>query len=85
MNSFFVTIHPSQCSEWGMQMVALLKQGGCLITFVFPIEPKKDDRPPWYVCLEHYNVLLAGLDKVPEKLGPGWPEGKQHLLVWKGI
>ena len=48
---------------------------------VFPIEPKKGDGPPWYVCPEHYDVPLAGkfekvLDKVPEK---------QHLLVWKRI
>lgn len=90
LNRFFVAIHPSQRSEWGTQMAALIKQGGYLITLVFPMELKKDDGPPWYVRPEHYDVPLAGrfekvLDKVPEKLAPGWSEGKQHLLVWKRI
>jgi len=71
-------------------MAALVKQGGYLITLVFPIEPKKDHGPPWYVRPDHYDELLAGnfekvLDKVPEKLPEGWPEGRQHLLVWKRL
>ncbi len=87
-NSFFVAIHPSQRSEWGTQMAALVKQGGYLITLVFPMEPKKDYGPPWYVRPDHYDEPLAGnfekvLDKVPEKLLEGWPDGGQHLLVWK--
>lgn len=88
--TFFVAIHPSQRPEWGKQMAALIKPGGYLITLVFPMEPKSDVGPPWYLRPEHYDEPLAGhfvkvLDKVPERLPTGWPEGRQHLLVWQRV
>ena len=92
LNSFFVAMHHSQRSEWGTQKAAFVKPGGYLIILVFPIEPKKDDGPPWNVRPEYYwyDAPLAGtfkkvLDKVPERLALGWSEGKPHLLVWKRI
>ena len=90
LNSFFVAMHHSQRSEWRTQIAAFIKQGGYLITLVFPIEPKKDGGPPWCARAEHYDTPPAGtfekvLDKVPEMLAPGWSEGKPYLLVWKRI
>lgn len=88
--TLFISIHPSQRLEWGRQMAALTKQGGYLITVVFPIDPKTDTGPPWYVRPNHYDEPLAGyfrkvVDKAPMKLPPGWPEGRQHLLVWQRV
>ncbi|KAF8632862.1 hypothetical protein AX17_004710 [Amanita inopinata Kibby_2008] len=87
--TFFVAIPPSRRLEWGQQMAALVKPGGYLICVPFPIEPKKDVGPPWFVRPDHYDEPLGGpfkkvLDKVPEKLPPILV-GKQHLLIWQRI
>ncbi|KAK2463813.1 hypothetical protein APHAL10511_004118 [Amanita phalloides] len=88
--TFFVSIYPPLRPEWGRQMSALVKQGGYLITVLFPIEPERDTGPPFYTRPEHYDKVLAGafkkvLDKVPQNLPPGWLEGLQHLMVWQRI
>ncbi|KAK2463812.1 hypothetical protein APHAL10511_004117 [Amanita phalloides] len=86
--TFFVVLHPSQRSEWGRQMAALVKQGGYLITVLFPMEPKRDTGLPWYVRQEDYDGPLANafekvLDKVPKKLPPEWLDRRQYLSVWR--
>ncbi|KAK2463815.1 hypothetical protein APHAL10511_004120 [Amanita phalloides] len=88
--TFFVAIHPSERSEWGRQMGALVKQGGYLIAIAFPMEPETNFGPPWYIRPDHYDEPLAGafkkvLDKVPENLPAGWSEGLQHLMVWQRV
>ena len=60
LNSFFVAMHHSQRSEWGTQIAAYVKPDEYLVTLVFPIEPKKDDGPPWCARAEHYDTPLVG-------------------------
>ncbi|KAF8625373.1 hypothetical protein AX15_005414 [Amanita polypyramis BW_CC] len=88
--TFFVAINPSRRLEWGRQMATLIKPGGYLITIVFPIDPKRDVGPPWYVRPDHYDQPLAGhfkkvVDKVPEKLPPDRAKERHHLLIWQRI
>ncbi|PFH46133.1 hypothetical protein AMATHDRAFT_8160 [Amanita thiersii Skay4041] len=87
--TFFVAISPTMRSEWGRQMANLIKPGGYLITLAFPIEPKRDVGPPFYVRPDHYDEPLGDAfkkvyDNVPKRFPPG-REGKQHMMVWQKV
>ncbi|KAJ6499573.1 S-adenosyl-L-methionine-dependent methyltransferase [Mycena vitilis] len=87
--TFFVAIPPFRRNEWGAQMNALIKPGGYLITLVFPLEPKSDVGPPFFVRPEHYHAPLGDgwekvVDRVPTVSSPTHV-GKEHLVVWKKL
>lgn len=88
--TFFVAIPPSKRAEWGRQMNALTKQGGFLITLIYPLDSPKEYGPPFYVQLEHYVESLG--DQNWEKVFDGIPEvsseshiGRERLVVWKKL
>jgi hypothetical protein len=70
-------------------MAALLKPGGYLITLVFPIVPRNDVGPPYFVRVEHYAEVLGEnfvkvLDKVPEA-SHETHTGKERIVVWQRV
>ena len=61
--TFFCAIAPSQRAAWGAQIASLLKPGGRLLTFAFPIDDAKADDPftsgpPHAVSLAAYRAAL---------------------------
>lgn len=70
-------------------MNKLTKQGGYLVTLVYPIVPPHDQGPPFYVQAEHYSDVLGGgwekmLDYVPESSTESHI-GKERMVVWKKL
>jgi hypothetical protein len=68
-------------------MVELVKPGGYLITLIFPIDPKIDVGPPFYVRPEHYDEPLCSkfdkvVDRIPETSVEGH-KGRERLVVWR--
>jgi len=89
MGRFFVAIPPSQRAEWGRQMNSLIKPGGFLITLIYPLDPPKEDGPPFFVRPEHYVEPLGQkwekvIDKVPE-VSLENHIGRERLVVWKKL
>jgi hypothetical protein len=75
--------------EWGLQMAALIKPGGYLITLVYPLDPPNDLGPPYFILPEHYLESLGErwdkvLDKVPE-VSMKTHVGRERIVVWKRI
>ncbi|KAF7761367.1 hypothetical protein Agabi119p4_9359 [Agaricus bisporus var. burnettii] len=85
--TFFVAIPPSRRNEWGEKMAELIKPGGYLITLIFPIDPKSDVGPPFYVRPEHYDEPLASyFEKVYERIPETSQEshkGRERVAVWR--
>ncbi|KIJ70295.1 hypothetical protein HYDPIDRAFT_23413 [Hydnomerulius pinastri MD-312] len=87
--TFFVAIPPALRSDWGKQMSALLKQGGYLITLVFPLDLPLDGGPPFHVKPEHYDEVLEQswekvLDEIPEESIPTHI-GRERLVVYRKL
>ncbi|KAG8835727.1 hypothetical protein FRC17_001518 [Serendipita sp. 399] len=86
---FFVAIPPARRPEWGRRMNELIKSGGFLITLIYPINPPREDGPPFFIDKSHYiEVLGDGWEKVIERV----PEdsidshvGLEYLIVWKKL
>jgi len=84
--TFFCAIPPSHRADWGSQMRALIKQGGLLVTLMWPIDGERDDGPPFSVSEAAYTDAL----KVKEGM---WSEvlnektegreGKERIAVWR--
>ncbi|EAU90061.1 thiol methyltransferase 1 [Coprinopsis cinerea okayama7 len=86
-HTFFCAIHPSLRPEWGQRMSELIKPGGYLITICFPMIPKVETGPPYYLRPEHYDEVLKETfekvyDKVPTKSSENHKD-KERMLVWK--
>jgi hypothetical protein len=84
---FFVALPPSRRNEWAAKMGELIRPGGYLIALVFPIDPKTDVGPPFYVRPEHFDELLSSnfekvVDRVPETSLEGH-KGRERVLVWR--
>jgi methyl halide transferase len=89
ISRFFVAIPPSRRDEWGHQMSALVKPGGFLITLVYPLNPFREDGPPYYIQPEHYIEALGQnwekvIERVPEESIPSHI-GLEYLMVWKNL
>ncbi|KAG8808623.1 hypothetical protein FRC19_005804, partial [Serendipita sp. 401] len=67
--TFFVAIPPTRRADWGRQMNTLVKPGGFLITLIYPLNPKRDDGPPFFVEKSHYIDVLgeSNWERVIEK------------------
>jgi hypothetical protein len=70
-------------------MNALVKSGGFLITLIFPINPPRNDGPPFFVQPGHYVELLRNnwekvIGRVPEESVPSHI-GYEYLVVWKKL
>lgn len=68
-------------------MSKLIKPGGFLVAVIFPLRPRDETGPPYYVEPEHYDIVLdAGfskvLDRVPVVSSPSHI-GMEHLVVWR--
>ncbi|KAJ7192268.1 thiol methyltransferase 1 [Mycena pura] len=87
--TFFVAIPPPRRPEWGAQINSLIKPGGYLITLVFPIDPKNDVGPPFFVRPEHYYAPLGdGWEKVVDRVPNASLSshvGRERLVVWKKL
>lgn len=86
---FFVAIPPTRRADWGHQMSALVKPGGFLIALVYPLNPPRDDGPPYYVRPEHYIEALGKnwekvIERVPEE-SISTHIGLEYLMVWKKL
>lgn len=84
-----MAIPPTRRPEWGQVMNRLVKPGGYLITLVFPLDPKVDYGPPFYVRPEHYVEVLGDrwekiVDKIPE-MSLESHKNKERLVVWKKL
>lgn len=84
-----MAILPKRRGEWGQVMSRLVKQGGYLVTLIFPLDSPQDYGPPWFVRPEHYLEPLGDgwekvLDKVPEVSLPSH-QGRERLVVWKRV
>lgn len=76
-------------ADWGSQMNKLVKSGGFLITLIFPINPPRDDGPPFFVRLEHYIEVLGPnwervIEKAPDESLP-YHAGFEYLVLWKKL
>lgn len=85
--SFFVALPLSRRHEWGAKMAELTKPGGYLVALVFPIDPKTDLGPPFYVRPEHFDELLSSkfdkvVDRAPETSMEGH-KGRERMLIWR--
>jgi methyl halide transferase len=72
--------------DWGLQMRALTKPGGYLVALVYPMEPKNELGPPFFVRPEHYTEHLGEgwrkvLDEEPTTSLPSHV-GRERLVVW---
>jgi hypothetical protein len=71
-------------------MNALVKPGGFLITLIFPLNPRRDGGPPYFVQKSHYEEVLGAqnwekvMEKVPEESLP-YHIGHEYLVVWKKL
>jgi hypothetical protein len=68
-------------------MMELVKPGGYLITLIFPIDPKIDVGPLFYVWPEHYDEWFSSklekvVDRIPEASVEGH-KGRERLVVWR--
>lgn len=67
-----------------------MKNGGYLVTLVFPIDPPQDYGPPFFVRPEHYEEVLSGsdwekvYDKIPEKSSETHIN-RERMVVWKRL
>lgn len=76
-------------ADWGRQMSVLIKPGGFLIALVFPINPRQDDGPPFFIQPSHYvDALGEGWEnviaRVPEESLPSHI-GYEYLMVFKKL
>jgi len=88
--TFFVALPPSLRPAWGSQMRSLVKEGGYLITLIFPIDGDRSDGPPFSVNTEIYKQALQG-----DSGGVAWTKvleeettnderkGRERIAVWK--
>lgn len=85
-HTFFVAIPPHKRKDWGVEMAALVKPGGYLITSCFPMLPETSTGPPYFVRPEHYDEVLQEnfekiYSKVPTRSSPSH-EGLERMMVW---
>jgi len=84
--TFFCAIPPSRRADWGSQMRALIKQGGLLVTLMYPIDGERDDGPPFSVSEAAYTDALkvkAGIwSEVLNEVTEG-REGRERIAVWR--
>lgn len=70
-------------------MNALVKSGGFLITLIYPIDPFKEEGPPFFVRPEHHVEVLEGnWEKVVDRIPVESEEshiGRERLVVWKKL
>ena len=86
-HTFFCAIPPTLRPKWGERMAQLIKQGGYLVTSVYPMIPFEEGGPPYYIRPEHQAELLEGnfekvFDKDPSSPSPSH-EGKERIVVWR--
>lgn len=56
--TFLCALNPILREDWARKMAALVKEGGELLTLIFPIREKPSNVPPFMVSLELYRELL---------------------------
>ncbi|PVV04539.1 hypothetical protein BB560_000962 [Smittium megazygosporum] len=85
--TFLCALHPTMREDWALQYSKLIKQNGFLVTFMFPLEPRTDDPPPFTLSEELYHTLLdpyfelVHINRNPKK-SPS-RDYKTHIAVWK--
>ena len=67
-HTFMCALNPSIREDWAKKMAALLKDGGELLTIIFPIREKRTKVPPYRVSMELYRELLTPLGFEPFRL-----------------
>ncbi|KAG8835728.1 hypothetical protein FRC17_001519 [Serendipita sp. 399] len=87
--TFFVAIPPARRPEWGRQLNALVKQGGFLVTLIYPLNQPRVGGPPFFVEKSHYvEVLGENWERVIERTPDNSISshvGLEYLVVWKKL
>ena len=94
--TFFCALPPEMRTTWASTYSKVIKEGGILITAIFPIRPGEEGGPPFAVSLELYQKTLrpAGFelvqDEEPEILAnplahPDRGNGQTALAVWRNV
>jgi len=88
--TFFCALHPTMRADWAAAWGRLIKPGGLLVTLIFPVDPPREDGPPFRVHPDMYTELLPAqgfekvyLEKVPEELSHPKRAGREFLAVWR--
>ena len=72
--TFLCALSPSIRQDWAIQMGKVVKEGGILMTLIFPITPARpaDEGPPFPVTLELLEELLLpqGFEKLQLEMLP---------------
>ena len=58
-HTFLCALQPKQRQDWAQQMAKLIKPGGILVGYIYPINPTKTDGPPFALSPEVYRELLS--------------------------
>ena len=66
--TFLCALNPSIREDWAKKMASLLREGGELLTVIFPIREKKTNVPPYRVTMQLYEELLTPLGFEPFRL-----------------
>jgi hypothetical protein len=56
--TFLCALNPAVRRDWAKKMAAIIKEGGELLTIIFPIREKESEVPPFRVTLDLYKELL---------------------------
>lgn len=87
--TFLCALQPTMRTKWAERMNELLRQGGVLITLMFPlVDIKPEDPmegPPFPLSIEIYNDLLLGnfsLSRIESVRSHPGREGREKIAVW---
>eukprot|EP00242_Pyramimonas_sp_CCMP2087_P009158 CAMPEP_0198206694 /NCGR_PEP_ID=MMETSP1445-20131203/10226_1 /TAXON_ID=36898 /ORGANISM="Pyramimonas sp., Strain CCMP2087" /LENGTH=242 /DNA_ID=CAMNT_0043879475 /DNA_START=238 /DNA_END=966 /DNA_ORIENTATION=- len=88
--TFFCALHPTMRADWAVTWGRLIKPGGMLVTLIFPVDPPRDDGPPFCVHPDNYTAVLPPngfeniyLEKVPEDISHPKRAGREFLGIWR--
>jgi len=59
--TFLCALNPSVHGAWASKMAGLVKEGGELLTLIFPIRETHSNVPPFRVSLDLYKELLESV------------------------
>ncbi|KAJ3195652.1 hypothetical protein HK101_011467 [Irineochytrium annulatum] len=75
--TFLCALTKNLRSDWARAVAAIVRPGGYLITYMFPLKPDSEKGPPYALSVEKYHELL---DPTFEKLSMKDMEGEEAVL-----
>lgn len=87
-HTFLCALPPSRRAEWASKMAELLRPGGVLVTYMFPLADHEGG-PPFALSEQTYTELLRGhfllvyIETIPERFHTWKATTGEKLAMWK--